>query len=93
MSEKTKRFVARFTGRVQGVGFRMTCILQARDLQINGFVRNEHDGSVLLDIDATNADGNELIRRVRAEMQRNIVTCHVDEHDSQGRSDGFGIQN
>ncbi len=47
MSEKpveARRFVVR--GRVQGVGFRWFVEREARQLGINGWVRNNSDGSV-----------------------------------------------
>ena len=40
----TKRFVVR--GRVQGVGFRWFVLREASELQLDGFVRNQPDGSV-----------------------------------------------
>lgn len=39
-----RRVVVR--GRVQGVGFRMSCARRARDLELGGSVRNRPDGAV-----------------------------------------------
>ena len=39
----------RVMGRVQGVFFRATTLETARTLNINGFVRNEPDGSVFIE--------------------------------------------
>ena len=40
------KIIAKIYGLVQGVGFRYTTIHLAKDLGVNGFVRNESDGSV-----------------------------------------------
>jgi len=37
------------TGRVQGVGFRYSVLSVAKELGINGFVRNQSDGSVYIE--------------------------------------------
>lgn len=44
-----KRLFARFTGRVQGVGFRATCRRLASRHELTGWVRNERDGGVRLE--------------------------------------------
>jgi len=44
------RLHIRYTGRVQGVGFRMTAQAVAESLNLTGWVRNEPDGSVTLEI-------------------------------------------
>ena len=39
-----------FTGRVQGVGFRYTATNIANKLRLVGFVKNEYDGSVTVEV-------------------------------------------
>ena len=46
----------RFIGRVQGVGFRATARQVARGYHISGWVRNEPDGSVILEAQGTPED-------------------------------------
>lgn len=40
----------RFTGEVQGVGFRFRAYHAASSLGLTGWVRNEYDGSVLMEV-------------------------------------------
>lgn len=51
----TLRFYLRFTGRVQGVGFRWTNMSIASDLGLAGWVKNLDDGSVDMEIQGTPA--------------------------------------
>lgn len=48
MSEVRKRIV--FHGRVQGVGFRYTAKHLAQSIGLAGWVRNEYDGTVLMEV-------------------------------------------
>ena len=47
-----KHLNIRVKGRVQGVGFRYSSLQAARSYGINGFVRNEPDGSVYMEAEA-----------------------------------------
>lgn len=47
-----RKFI-RFFGRVQGVGFRYTAYYAARSAGCTGYVRNEYDGSVTMEIQGT----------------------------------------
>ena len=54
-----------FYGRVQGVGFRYTAFQAAREAKATGWVRNEFDGSVTMEIQGR----EEQIDRVLQTMQ------------------------
>ena len=45
------RVIARITGRVQGVKYRATAQREARQRDLTGWVRNEPDGAVLIDVE------------------------------------------
>ena len=48
--QQVRRLRMRFTGEVQGVGFRWTARRVAQDLDLSGWVRNEPDGSVSMEL-------------------------------------------
>ena len=87
-----KRCVVRYEGRVQGVGFRFNAVRQTAGLAVHGYVRNEADGSVLLDVEGTALDVNRLLTRIKAEMQDNIEGIQVDEGPLTGVTEGFIIR-
>lgn len=59
MSEVRKRIV--FHGRVQGVGFRYTAKYMARSLGLTGWVKNEWDGTVKMEVQGREALINKLL--------------------------------
>ena len=72
------RKYVRFTGRVQGVNFRYTSMTQATKLGLTGWVRNDDDGSVEMEVQGT----EELIEQL-FEIMKNvspiIVIDSIDE--------------
>lgn len=58
------RVQVRYSGRVQGVGFRATARGIASRLGLTGWVRNEPDGSVLLEAQGT----PEALAALRGEL-------------------------
>ncbi|WP_049728270.1 acylphosphatase [Dorea sp. D27] len=59
MAEIRKRYV--FRGRVQGVGFRYTAKYLARSLQLTGWVQNEWDGTVTMEVQGRETLINKLL--------------------------------
>ncbi len=77
MSEVRKRI--KFYGRVQGVGFRYTAKHMARSLGLTGWVQNEYDGTVLMEV-----QGREpMIFKLMEALNRNmfIEISWVDSQD------------
>jgi len=83
----------RIRGRVQGVGFRFSAVAQARDLGLNGWVRNTADGDVEL-----LAEGPEdRVRRLVFwchDGPRGALVTDVEEQwlTASGGFDGFHIR-
>ena len=53
-----------FSGRVQGVGFRMTAVQFAEELPLTGTVRNTEDRDVELVVQGEMADIDALVQRL-----------------------------
>jgi acylphosphatase len=62
----------RFSGKVQGVGFRYTTRDIATRHRVAGFVQNLDDGRVLLVVEGERLDIDGFLNELRAESQRNI---------------------
>ena len=59
-----ERLQVRFTGLVQGVGFRMTAQAVAREMGLTGWVRNEADGSVLMHVQGPPEAVGQCLERI-----------------------------
>lgn len=60
------------SGRVQGVGFRATTVGVARSFPVTGFVRNEPDGTVLIEVQGTAEAIDAFMLTLRNRMVANI---------------------
>lgn len=61
-----------FQGRVQGVGFRATAADVARGHPVTGWVRNEPDFSVRLEVQGEPAAVDAMLAELRERLRRNI---------------------
>lgn len=71
-STQIVRTVVRFTGRVQGVGFRATASATASGFPVTGWVRNLADGSVHLEAQGAPGDVKRFILAVSERLARYI---------------------
>lgn len=74
------RIQVRYSGRVQGVGFRATCVWIAQTVvdsadPITGWVRNEADGDVTLEAQGSPAAVEGFLKEVGERLARNIVSA------------------
>lgn len=60
-----KHYDIRIYGRVQGVGFRYTARNKARELRLSGWVENEPDGSVHVEVHGSVAACHSFLRWCR----------------------------
>ena len=70
MEEIRKRII--FHGRVQGVGFRYTAKHLANSLGITGWVKNEWDGTVIMEVQGRETLINELLKIGRASCRERV---------------------
>jgi acylphosphatase len=82
----------RVTGRVQGVGFRWWTRLQARELGIEGTVRNAADGSVEVQARGEAASLDELRRRLASgPPHAEVASVEPIEIDLSASGEGFQV--
>lgn len=86
------RYEARFTGRVQGVGFRAAAHRLALQHNLVGWVRNEPDGSVMLVAEGEKPTLDAFLKALRAEMNNFISEASISESESRGDYAGFEIR-
>lgn len=79
-----RRWTAHFSGRVQGVGFRMTAARLAVGLPITGYVMNLPDGRVKLVAECDKKTLNSLFESIKAELADNISSIDVVESEPTG---------
>jgi len=87
-----ERKIFRYRGDVQGIGFRVNAIQQARGLDVAGFVRNESDGDVTMDVQGRASDLSELAARVGSSMSARISETLTDVRDPMPERTGFRIE-
>ena len=68
-----------FSGRVQGVGFRFEARMLAAQLSLVGWVRNQSDGTVVMEIEGEAAYIDEFLRAVQAVPRFDITDIQAED--------------
>ena len=88
-----KRMQVSFMGRVQGVGFRYTVTSIAASYNVNGYVRNEFDGSVVMIAEGPEAILFEFLDAIlNSGLKRYILNHTVDWFPAKNQFTTFGIR-
>ena len=79
-----KHLNAKITGNVQGVFFRAEAKKQAKQLGLAGFIRNEADGSVYLEVEGEESLITQLIKWCQDGGPELASVEHVDRAYEEG---------
>lgn len=87
MDNEIIRKEIRFTGAVQGVGFRYRAKYAADGVGVTGWVKNEYDGSVLMEVQGSEKQINEMLKIINNSsyiiidnIQYNVIPLNKYEH-------------
>lgn len=73
-----ERRAIRFSGRVQGVGFRVTTREVARGFAVTGWVRNEPDGAVRCEVQGEEAACDRFVEALCSRMARYVESQRTE---------------
>lgn len=91
-TKELKRAVVHYEGEVQGVGFRMTAVGQVCGAPICGWVKNEPNGGVRLEVEGQQDDIERFLDRVRYAMGDRIQVERMEWIAAKRTESGFVVR-
>lgn len=82
----------RFTGQVQGVGFRYRAKYAASGLGVTGWVKNDWDGSVEMEAQGTLAQINQMLETINQSRYICIDWIEREEIPVKRTDSGFHVR-
>ena len=82
----------RFYGEVQGVGFRYRASQAAKSLGLTGWVRNDFDGTVEMEIQGTEAEMDRVVVMIQAGRYVDISDIEVKNLPEVEGEHGFSVR-
>lgn len=86
-----KATMVHYSGNVQGVGFRATAVMIARDYAVVGWVKNLSDGRVQLLVEGPADQVDKFLKAIREHWKRDIEKEQTEEQKPSGKYKDFGI--
>ena len=69
------------TGRVQGVGFRYTTYQLAIEIGLTGTIKNEDDGSVMIEAIGTKTQLDQFLEKLKTPKNPFAKVSHIEEYE------------
>lgn len=88
----TKRWHVLFSGRVQGVGFRYTCIQCSKGQAVTGWVKNLSDGRVEMVAEATRETLDAYLAEIESSNHGSIRDVKITKSNATGQFETMKIQ-
>lgn len=82
----------RFTGHVQGVGFRYRAKYAAGGTGVTGWVRNEWDDSVEMEVQGTTEQINTMLKMINSSEYIRIDRIDTRELPPEAHETGFHVR-
>ncbi len=86
------RYHMKFLGQVQGVGFRWQVRMAAQSLRLTGWVVNNWDGSVEMEIQGDEASIGELLRSLQEDRYIRIDEIQKESIPLDEKEGGFKVR-
>ena len=82
----------RFSGLVQGVGFRWEAKMLAGRLGLTGWVRNECDGTVIVEIEGGAEDADRFLQAMKSVPRFDITDVQAEDLPPAGGERTFDVR-
>lgn len=86
-----KAMMVHYSGNVQGVGFRATAVMIARDYPVTGWVKNLSDGRVQLLVEGSADSVDKFLKAIREHWKGDIEKEAAEEQKPTGKFKEFAI--
>ena len=92
-TDEREHLSAQVTGRVQGVGFRHFTRKKARDFGLEGWVKNERDGSVRLEAEGPRGKLEDFLEALHeGPHTARVESVSSDWQSAAGDFEGFQVR-